>query len=128
MEDYNEWNESLFGCCDDCKTCCCGLCCTPCLFGQNAEKIDNSNCCVWCCTYMCLTEVYLCWVPHYMKRQLLRQKYNIREDPNCNDLLATVFCSPCALCQEARFLRHRAEQITDTTVLTPRMTQPGKTY
>ncbi|CAF4153603.1 unnamed protein product, partial [Adineta steineri] len=116
--------ESLFGCCDDCKTCCCGLCCTPCLFGQNAEKIDNSNCCVWCCTYMCLTDFYLCWVPHYMKRQLLRQKYNIREDPNCNDLLATIFCSPCALCQEARFLKHRAEQITDTTVLTPRMTQP----
>ena len=98
--------ESLFGCFDDVPTCCCGCFCTPCLFGRNAEKIDGSNCCLMCCAYSILTSCYFCWVPHYMKRDLLRQKYGLREDP-CGDLPTTICCSPCGLCQEARFLKRR---------------------
>ncbi|CAM2729170.1 unnamed protein product [Rotaria socialis] len=41
MAEMNTWNESLFGCCDDFPICCFGCCCTPCLFGSNAEKIDD---------------------------------------------------------------------------------------
>jgi len=98
--------ESLFGCFDDCETCLCGYFCVPCLFGQNAEKIDNSNCCLMCCAYTILASCYLCWVPHYIKRGDLRQKYDLREDP-CHDCPVTVCCGPCALCQEARFLKRR---------------------
>ncbi len=52
-------------------------------------------------------EVYLCWLPHYFKRQELRQKYGLQEDPTCNDILATLCCGPCAICQEARFLKRQ---------------------
>ena len=57
---------------------------------------------------MCLTECYLCWLPHYFKRVELRTKYGLREDETCADLPATICCSPCALCQEARFLKHNS--------------------
>ena len=98
--------ESLFGCFDDLGTCLCGWCCTPCLFGQNAEKIDGSNCFLCCCAYWLLAECFLCWIPHYSKRNALRTKYGLREDPACGDCPTTACCGPCALCQEARFLKH----------------------
>ncbi|CAF0907528.1 unnamed protein product [Adineta steineri] len=103
------WNESLFGCFDDCGSCCYGCCCTPCLFGQNAEKIDGSNCCLCCLGYSILSSFYMCWLPHYMKRQALRENYNLVEEPSCGDLPTTICCSPCALCQEARFLERQAQ-------------------
>ncbi|CAF0845921.1 unnamed protein product [Adineta steineri] len=103
------WNESLCGCFDDVGSCFCGWCCTPCLFGQNAEKIDGSNCCLCCLGYTLLSPCYMCWLPHYMKRQTLRQKYNLVEEPSCGDLPTTCFCSPLALCQEARFLKRQAQ-------------------
>ena len=71
---------------------------------QNAQQIDGSNFCLMCCAYSMLIPFYLFWVPHYMKRDRLRQKYGLREDP-CNDCCTTLCCSPCALCQEARFLK-----------------------
>ena len=40
-----------------------------------------------------------------MKREALRQKYDLPEDPNCSDCPAACCCGPCALCQEARFLK-----------------------
>ncbi len=98
--------ESLFGCFDDCNTCVYGTCCTSCLFGRNAEKIDESNCCAACCAYLCLSNCFLCWLPHYFKRRALREKYGLEEDPKCSDLPATICCSPCAICQETRFLKH----------------------
>jgi hypothetical protein len=42
-----------------------------------------------------------------MKREALRQKYNLKEDPNCGDCPAACCCGPCALCQEARLLERR---------------------
>jgi Cys-rich protein (TIGR01571 family) len=99
--------ESLFGCFDDCGSCCRGFFCAPGLFGSNAEKIDNSNCVLMCCTYTILANCFLCWVPHLMKRKALREKYGLREDPTCGDCPTTLCCSPCALCQEARFLKNR---------------------
>jgi Cys-rich protein (TIGR01571 family) len=40
------------------------------------------------------------------KRQALRQRYGLQED--CNDCLATAFCTACAVCQEARELKFRS--------------------
>ncbi len=105
MKFFIDFIESLFGCFDDCEICLCGWCFTPCLFGQNAEKIDGSNCCLMCCAYSLLSSCYLCWIPHCMKRENLREKYGLSQDPNCGDCPAACFCGPCALCQEARFLK-----------------------
>ncbi|CAF3169988.1 unnamed protein product [Rotaria socialis] len=107
MAEMNTWNESLFGCCDDFPICCFGCCCTPCLFGSNAEKIDDSSCLGFCCIYWLLAHFYMCWLPHYLKREKLRRIYNLREDATCSDIPATLCCGPCALCQEAREMKSR---------------------
>jgi Cys-rich protein (TIGR01571 family) len=90
---------------DDCDSCCYGFWCEPCLFGSNANKIDGSNCICMCLAYTCLADFGMCWLLHYMKRKSLRDKFNLREDPSCGDCLTTFCCGPCALCQEARFLK-----------------------
>ena len=41
-----------------------------------------------------------------MKRGELRRKHGLREDP-CGDCPTTLCCGPCALCQEARFLKRQ---------------------
>jgi Cys-rich protein (TIGR01571 family) len=40
------------------------------------------------------------------KRKALRNRFGIEED--CNDCVATTFCAPCAICQEARELEFRS--------------------
>ena len=100
--------ESLCGCFDDIGSCLCGLCCPPCLFGENAQKIDNSSCALYCCAYGSLIPFYSCWIPHCMKREKLRMRFGLRAD-SCNDCLVTACCGPCALCQEARFLNRNSK-------------------
>jgi len=56
------------------------------------------------------------WLLHCMKRKSLRDKFNLREDPSCGDCLTTLCCGPCALCQEARFLK--AQSMSQRTNLT----------
>ncbi|CAF1201956.1 unnamed protein product [Rotaria sordida] len=92
------WNSGLFNCFDDCGICLYGYCCAPCLFGENAEKIDGI---------------------HMGKREALRNRYGLEED--CNDCLATTFCAPCAICQEARELKYRSAAPGGPT---PVITQP----
>ena len=98
----------MFGCGDDMVICCFGCCCFPCLFGANAQRIDGKNCFVMCVVYTLLIECYLCWVPHFLERQKFRQKYNIKSD-NCNDILLTMCCGPCAMCQETREMNRRGK-------------------
>ncbi|CAF4124369.1 unnamed protein product [Rotaria sordida] len=100
------WSTGLFDCFDDCGVCLYGYCCAPCLFGENAEKIDGSNCCGSCCLWYLLAQCSLCCLIHMGKRQALRNRYGLDED--CNDCLATTFCAPCAICQEARELKYRS--------------------
>ncbi|CAF1097836.1 unnamed protein product [Adineta steineri] len=100
------WKESLFGCFDDIGICFWGFCCPASSFGRNAEKIDGSSCVGCCAAYCVLAHCSLCWVPHFMKRKVLRQKYLLKEEP-CHDCLVTAFCGPCAICQEARELKSR---------------------
>jgi Cys-rich protein (TIGR01571 family) len=100
--------ETLCGCFDDWGSCCYGYWCTPCLFGSNAEKISGSSCVGMCCLYSILASCYLCWVPHTMERKKLREKYGLIENPSCGDILTTLCCGPCALCQEAREMKSRS--------------------
>ncbi len=62
-----------------------------------------------CLAYTCLAEFGMCGLLHYMKRKSLRDKFNLREDPSCGDCLTTLCCGPCALCQEARFLKQQGK-------------------
>lgn len=68
-----------------------------------------------CCLYTLLAHCSLCWLPHWFERGKLRKKYNLKED-NVGDLCTTIFCGPCALCQEAREIKLRGNfQCIDTT-------------
>ena len=91
-------------------TCCYGFWCLPCLFGSNAEKIDDSSCVGCCLLYWLASYFHLCCLPHMNKREKLRQKYGLQEEP-CGDCLVTTFCSPCANCQEAREIKARSMYI-----------------
>ncbi|CAF3560568.1 unnamed protein product [Rotaria socialis] len=122
----NDWNESLCGCFSDLKICCCGWCCLPCLFGDNAEKIDGSSCVGMCLAYWLLAHCDLCWVPHLMKRKKLREKFHFKED-TAVDCLVTAFCAPCAVCQEARELKLRAGPLGNANVA-PVRRQPTVAY
>ncbi len=95
----------LFDCCNDCGICCYGWCCAACLYGENAEKIDGSDCCGQCFVWWLLSGWGLCWVVHMGKRETLRRRFGLQED--CNDCAATAFCATCAICQEARELKFR---------------------
>jgi Cys-rich protein (TIGR01571 family) len=95
----------LFDCFDDCDVCCYGWCCTPCLYGENAEKIDGSSCYGSCFIWWLLYEWDLCCLVHMGKREALRNRFGLQED--CNDCVATTFCASCAICQEARELKFR---------------------
>ncbi|CAF4539734.1 unnamed protein product [Rotaria socialis] len=110
------WTTPLSGCFDDVDTCVYGLWCLPCLFGQNAKQIDGTDCTTMCCLYSLLGCLGMCWIPHVLKRKILRQKYSLREEP-CEDSFATCCCGPCAVCQETRELKARGMQlITDYLV------------
>ncbi|CAF3118295.1 unnamed protein product [Rotaria socialis] len=107
MSEIEEWNERLFGCCDDWGICCYGFWCGPCLFSSNAKRLDGSNWCVNCCVFCTLGQVYQSWLLQYFKRQKLRKIYRLKEDRMCGDAPATLCCSSCALCQEAREMKAR---------------------
>ncbi|CAF3342508.1 unnamed protein product [Rotaria socialis] len=100
------WNTGLFDCCSDGGICLYGWCCAPCLYGENAEKIDGSSCFGSCCIWYLLAQCSLCCLVHMGKRQTLRDRFGLAED--CSDCVATTFCAPCAICQEARELKFRS--------------------
>ncbi|GMH33219.1 hypothetical protein BSKO_01053 [Bryopsis sp. KO-2023] len=121
MSGEKDWSTGLFGCLDDAGLCVWGLFCTACLFGENVSSLTQvqsqqdlinkvpppvaSGCCCPCLLYS-LTTVY-CWCcVGGLNRRDLREKYGLRHEP-CGDCTVHMFCSPCAVCQEARELKVR---------------------
>jgi Cys-rich protein (TIGR01571 family) len=104
--DIKIFLAGLFDCFNDCGICFYGWCCPACLYGENAEKIDGSNCCNAGCLWYLMSGWGLCCLIHRNKRKALRERFNLQED--CDDCLATTFCSLCTICQEARELKHRS--------------------
>jgi len=98
------WSSGLFGCFDDIGICCYGLFCTPCLYGENVNKLNGVGCYMPCCQYYCLAGLSMCCCVASPNRTMIRNKYGLAEEP-CNDCCVHVFFSPCAVCQEARELK-----------------------
>ncbi|CAF1189340.1 unnamed protein product [Didymodactylos carnosus] len=125
-----EWRESMCGCCSDCRICCYGCWCTECLYGENAEKIDGSDCAGQCAIYWLLNYLGSMvlfpfgFIVHMKKRRQLRETYNLTESCG-NDCLATCCCPSCSICQEARELKSRAADASRyVTNSQPMMIQP----
>ncbi|CAF5066189.1 unnamed protein product, partial [Rotaria sp. Silwood1] len=72
-----------------------------------------------CCVWYLLEGLGLCCLVHSGKRQTLRSRFGLQED--CNDCVATTFCAPCAICQEARELKYRSVAPGGPTLI---VTQP----
>ncbi|KAG2489090.1 hypothetical protein HYH03_012316 [Edaphochlamys debaryana] len=98
------WSSGMGSICDDTRLCLQGCFCTSCLFGSNYAALRDTGCWGPCCLYFwcrCMVCMFASDVRHE-----IRAKYNLRPEP-CNDLVTHLFCSPCALCQEAREVRYQ---------------------
>mmetsp|Transcript_27483 Transcript_27483/g.74351 ORF Transcript_27483/g.74351 Transcript_27483/m.74351 type:complete len:102 (+) Transcript_27483:85-390(+) len=96
-----EWSTGLFSCFDDCMILLCG-CCLPChLYGQNADKVGQSYLLHFC--LYCICPSFAC-IYGGSTRTMVRNKYGLNETP-CSDCCVHCWCSPCAVCQEARQLK-----------------------
>ncbi len=109
--------------CDICaspKICLKGFFCPECVFGQNATRISNVSCCIYCCRYLLLTPFLSCGLIHKPIRTKIREKYGLQEQPS--DCVAACLLSPCAVCQEAREMNSRDRLPSEKT----RINQPIK--
>mmetsp|Transcript_5458 Transcript_5458/g.12087 ORF Transcript_5458/g.12087 Transcript_5458/m.12087 type:complete len:273 (+) Transcript_5458:167-985(+) len=95
------WSTGLCGCMDDCYMCCQV---TACLYAENYRKLHGSGFFCACLLMHCCHWFTCCFAATY--RGALRAKYNLPAEP-CGDCCVHCFCTPCAVCQEARELRIR---------------------
>lgn len=101
---YFSWNTKLCDCGKDMGSWCLALWC-PCIqWGMNQNKFRGNNTCGCCCAYCVLGP--LSFILGGVRRDDMRDKYDIEGDA-CGDVCAHLFCTSCAIAQEARELTHR---------------------
>lgn len=91
------FQNSLFGCCNNCKVLLCTWCCPCYVAGKVAERVGD-NCCL-CGAVMFVP------IANIICRATIRGK--VREQKGIpgsfvKDCLTAWFCAACALCQEAQ--------------------------
>ncbi|KAL4857904.1 Cell number regulator 11 [Chlorella vulgaris] len=99
------WPTGICGCFSDCGTCCCGTFCLPCLYGENTEKLGEGSCFGNCCLYWVLSLLGCQCCLAAGPRGRLRAAHQLGPSP-CGDCCTHCWCGPCAVCQEARVLKH----------------------
>eukprot|EP00210_Caulerpa_lentillifera_P007007 g6701.t1 len=103
-----DWSSGLYDCLDDAGICVWGVCCLPCLFGENtyglyATDTESGPFILTCCLYLACLPFYSCIGGLF--RNDLRRKYGLKHEP-CGDCVVHLCCFPCAICQEAREIKH----------------------
>ena len=99
-----DFQESLFGCFSDCKTCLwvafvpCGSACVQGLAvaGAQAAGMQKPSCMTPCCL-----QLYLCCIGAAINRGSIRKGLGF-ENKCCLDFALHFFCMPCGVCQEKR--------------------------
>ncbi|KAL2605816.1 hypothetical protein GLYMA_09G187000v4 [Glycine max] len=109
-----QWTTGLFDCFDDTGICCSTWLCPQCIFGPNAEIIDQGRTSSRSATYIfCgLSLVGWAFLYSFKFRSKLRALYNLPEEP-CGDLCVHYCCLVFAISQERRELKNRG---LDTSV------------
>ncbi|XP_018588804.1 plac8 onzin related protein 1 isoform X2 [Scleropages formosus] len=110
------WTTSLFDCCSDMSTCCCGMWFFPCMQCQTVSQFG------WCFLLPVL-DPCTCQAISCFFRQSMRDRYNI-QGSCCDDCCVLCFCYSCAWCQMAREVKNRGygravgtNVVTQTTVV-----------
>jgi Cys-rich protein (TIGR01571 family) len=91
------WQHSIFGCFDNCYVCCCSYFCPCYVVGKVAESV-GASCCCHSLIFCLFTPLSLCCQCSIRGR--VRQQHGI-EGSLCGDVCCTLFCTFCALAQEA---------------------------
>jgi Cys-rich protein (TIGR01571 family) len=120
-----KWHDGLFECLNDLPICCYGCCCTYCLFGSNAQNLNNQiGCLGQTCLAFAVDLVTVMVTGHGCScfvtmtgRTILRNKYGLPASP-CGGCLSHCCCQSCSLCQEAREIQHRNTEAQQPYVLT----------
>jgi len=107
VQSLRPWSTDLCGCFADGSSCCIGLFCPCCLYGENQQQLDGESSQTHCCIYFMVSLIGCCCIPHMSRRRLLRQKFGLIEE--CDDCIVTALCAPCANCQESRELRYHSK-------------------
>jgi len=93
-EGANEWTSGLFGCFDDCGSCCYAMCCPWCANATARSEYDGSN---WCFNCFCVTPC--------LSRSIIREgPFNIK-GTWIGDVCTPCCCMPCAIAQHLRQVR-----------------------
>ncbi|KAJ3694809.1 hypothetical protein LUZ60_000186 [Juncus effusus] len=103
------WTTGLFGCCEDCSSCCLTLWCPCVAFGRIAHTVDKgltSRCGAGtlCCVLALFVGFH--WIYTCVYRHKFRMNYNLPETPCC-DCCVEYFCECCSLSQMYRELQNR---------------------
>ena len=91
------WSSGLCDCFNDMSICCMAVFCGVCLLCQNADQLDENGCCIAFC------------IPFPFNHAMLRVKLRTQEGIQgsiCDDYCTVLCCASCALCQEAREIKH----------------------
>ena len=103
------YQNSLCGCCADCRSCCCSFLCPACQYAQNYEKLQagESGCCrcvfnfsLFTCLF-CLSPLLVCNL-----RGNIKKKFGMPTS-GCGDCLLSYICCCCTMAQDARELNER---------------------
>lgn len=92
-----DWNNGLFGCCNDCGTCLVTCFCPCYTAGKNAEAVGDS--CILCGLAFFVPVVDL--VTMISVRGKIREQHGVGGSI-ITDCLSIFCCMPCALVQEAQ--------------------------
>ncbi|XP_074660827.1 cornifelin-like isoform X2 [Tubulanus polymorphus] len=94
QQGSRDWSSGLLACCDDVKVCCCGLFCLPCTLCRISTAQGEHCCAPVCCP----------GAPLAMRTKMRLE--NGIQGTICKDGLQFYCCTPCAVCQMEREMKH----------------------
>ncbi|XP_054608103.1 cornifelin [Nothobranchius furzeri] len=106
-----DWSSGLLSCCDDCKSCCYGFWCCPCL-ACTVSEMFGENPCLPLCDILTPAAVSAFGLPFCVPpaglslRVAIRQRYGIKGSL-CKDICTSCFCVWCSWCQLHRELKYQ---------------------